>query len=242
MTITYRYLFAIFSSIFIFFLLQNVWISRRKYYFTIFPIRTVKVIGTFPQKLKMPLENIILPLTKKSVLSSSDKELRDCIKRLSWVETVKTRYQLPYTLLVYIDARKPIARFDTYDKDNKRKMYFIDQQGVIFDLYTNDYTFLPLLIGTMSQSKILINYYQKIQKMLQTSALSIHSIKLDDQTRVYLVLDNGILLKLGSFDPLTRLQTLFKNHLNILHQSHKINAIDLRYSKGMAVQFYQSAR
>ena len=99
---------------------------------------------------------------------------------------------------------------------------------------------LPHLLGPESQQKEVLQNYEKLSKLLSTYGLSASALKLRKNQAWELSLTNGILLRLGKQDMELRLRRFCKAYPAVFaDKPEQLSSVDLRYARGMAVQWKQ---
>ena len=210
--------------------------------FSWFPIRYVKIVGSNSAELNTALRQTIKPLMQDSAQPINFSMLESRLKQWTCVERITLWSILPYTLIIHLNVREPVAIFQSNDKTSDQCDQWIDRSGFLFN--SSSYTAktpLPKLIGSREQSNQLLEYYQGLGGLLKSQSLRIATVHLDTENRCSVMLTNGIELLLGHFDPIKQMQQLIENHAFALHQPNKIAKLDLRYPSGMAVTFRETS-
>lgn len=198
------------------------------------PIQHVNISGDISTHSQHSVKKIISPFIQKSFWTLNVSALQHTLKTCDWIEEVSLKRVWPDTLKIHIIARTPIA----YMQFNKEGdiLFLIDKAACIFENQQYTPKQLPYFIGTKEDAELLVCYYKQLQKMLELRALFIKSVRIDEQKRLFVELYNGIRLLLGNSQPIEQIMRLLEVSPDLLHQSHKIKSIDLRYSNGVAIK------
>ncbi|EDN65613.1 Cell division protein FtsQ [Beggiatoa sp. PS] len=101
---------------------------------------------------------------------------------------------------------------------------------------------LPHFMGPPGWVGEVLKSYNQLAPLLQKKGLYIHELGCDARLAWYMVLNNGMTLKLGRGDSKTKLMRFIKfyNYLvtqkSRLSQKNPVLLMDLRYTNGLAVQ------
>ncbi len=164
------------------------------------------------------------------------KEAHKKLTKLGWVDTARLYRQLSGVLVVDIVERVPVASW----LSNGKKM-LIDRQGQAIVIHKNG-EFEDLIVISGEDSNIRFNKlrtaYAKIFDQEKLNA-NIKAAQLLGRRRWDLIFDNGIYVKLPSYDENTALN-VFKNiNPNIYLKDLTLGAIDLRISDRITFDYNQ---
>jgi cell division protein FtsQ len=99
---------------------------------------------------------------------------------------------------------------------------------------------LPHLFGPESQRKEVLQIYEKLSKLLSLYGLTVSALQLRDNQAWEVLLSNGILLRLGNRDLESRLKRFCRAYPAVFaDKPEQLTSVDLRYARGMAVQWKQ---
>jgi cell division protein FtsQ len=124
------------------------------------------------------------------ILGVDIKAMQGRISNLPWVETVKIERQLPNRIIINLNERKPIGR---WQRDGQLRL--IDQNGVVISILThNMFQNLPIIIGKGAPKKaksILLTLKQEPLLFDRVNALTFVTgrrwdVRLDDKINIKL--------------------------------------------------------
>lgn len=157
-------------------------------------------------------------------------QLGEQIQSLPWIKTVITRKQWPDRLRIWVNDYEPIARWND--------TAFLSKTGVIFTLPIDKIPKgkFPHLFGNNEQTQLLINTWVEISNYLQKDHLTLKILKLNDIGSLQVILDNGLVLKLGRDNWIEKLKRFTLVYPAIdLPKNKKLDYIDLRNNTGAAI-------
>ena len=200
-----------------------------------FPINTVKIVATYQHITRAELESVLSKHRSESFFSLCLSQLRSDLMTLPWVKTVQIERVWPDTIKVSLAERVPIAVWNDA---------LISMDGILFspgkmeDMPAS----LPRLSGPDEQKKEVLQIYEKLSKLLTGYGLTAASFKLRESQAWELSLTNGIMLRLGKRDLELRLQRFCRAYPVVFaDKPDELSSVDLRYARGMAVQWKQQS-
>lgn len=199
----------------------------------IFPVKLIKIQGSFSHISQQTLHQIVLPFSQTGFFHFDTQKLSDRLLQLPWIATVKIKQKWPDTIIISLTEQTPIARFN----NNKT---LLNNQGDLFNLNTLDESnimHLPLFIGPEAQRKQMLASYLSMNRIFSNLSLSVTTLVLNAQQLWKVRLNNGLIIFIGRIDPLARLQRFSKIYSLIIgnNQNTPINYVDLRYAHGVVV-------
>ena len=146
-----------------------------------------------------------------------------------WIAGVSVRRIWPDKLRIRLNEQEPVARWG--------ETGLVNAQGEIFTPRASSIpTGLPMFRGPDDQLKAVIKNYQKMVQMLKPLHLQIDELDLTPRRSWTLVLSDGVALKLGRVDILSRLRRFVAIYPRIFNKERKnIQYVDLRYTNGVAI-------
>ncbi|GBU09451.1 hypothetical protein AwWohl_05890 [Gammaproteobacteria bacterium] len=196
--------------------------------------QNITIYGNVDNIPQYKLQELIKIASNKNALTFDLDNYRKQWLTEPWVNYVKLERQWPNRLAIYIDVRKPFARWGF------AKM--IDTDGNIFTpkiIPDGDWLFLH---GKEQYAKTLIKKISPTQDLLEALDLRIISLNLDERRAFSIILDNNIQLLLGSENYEQRLQTFSLHYKEyIAARADEIKSVDLRYNSGFAVKWRTKA-
>lgn len=195
-----------------------------------FPINTVKITASYQHISRTQLESVLTGYLKASFFTLSVRRLYTDLAHLDWVNKVQIERIWPGTLKITLIEKIPVA---TWNKA------FITEAGEIFnkkgDLADSS---LPHLSGPTNQQKEVLQVYKKMSKILSIYGLHAYGLAWRDNHAWELVLANGLQLHLGKRDLDKRVIRFCKAYPAVFaERSEPLASVDLRYPRGMAVQW-----
>ncbi|NCT56668.1 MAG: FtsQ-type POTRA domain-containing protein [Legionella sp.] len=198
-----------------------------------FPVQTVQIEATYEHITRETLEAILSPHLKQSFLLLSTQQLKKELLALDWCKSVNVRRSWPGILKVTLNEHQPMAVWNhTY----------ITSDGILFNQgkvmegeYSGTY-----LYGPKEQQHEVLQTYEKLSKLLLKYGLNIASLALRNNQAWELELTNGVTLRLGKQDLERRLQRFCRAYPAVFGDKPELlSSVDLRYARGMAVQWKQ---
>lgn len=209
---------------------------------TYFPIKIVRVYGINhldPNEVKTLLQ----PLLQRGFFGVHLEEMRERLLQLPWSNDISVRREWPDKIEIKILEKLPIARWDRFEnreiKDKSKKLLLLSKEGEVFspggDLGKIS---LPLLVGPEGQQILMLQYFNKINRLFEPLNTKIAYLELTPYLTWKLTCTNGMTIRIGHKDVLTRVRHFVKVYPKIVGMHAKdVDYIDLRYPNGMAVKW-----
>ncbi len=164
------------------------------------------------------------------------RRLHEDLLALDWSECVYIERIWPSTLKITLVEKSPVAVWNDALMTDTGDLFNVGKDPVETPL-------LPRLSGPTHQQTDVLQIYQKLSKLLSTYGLHATSLQLHDNQAWDLTLTNGIQLRLGKRDLEKRLLRFCKAYPAVFaDKPEQLTSVDLRYARGMAVQWKQSMR
>lgn len=199
-----------------------------------FPIQTVRVYGA---KHLEPEEmmDMLGPLVDKGFFNVNVTSIRDRLLQTPWVANILVRRHWPNQVEIMVVEKNAIANW---------RSSLLSEKGELFTPHQSTYPEdLPTFVGPEGKQVIMLEYYNKINRLLGPLHAKISHFELTPYLTWNLTLDNGINLQIGHKDILTRLDHFVKVYPKIVGNRIKdVEYIDLRYPNGVAVRWKNSNR
>lgn len=195
-----------------------------------FPIQTVNVIGQ-KQIARDDLREIVKPLVMPGFFAINVETIRDRLLQLPWISEVVVTKRWPNEVTINLSEKIPAAR---WNKDN-----LLSTDGQVFRPKDIDHSAnLVDFVGPDGQQITMLKYFVNINRILEPLHAKISYLELTPYATWKLKLDNGMTLKIGQNDILTRMTHFVKVYPKIIgDQATNVDYIDLRYPNGMAVRW-----
>lgn len=199
---------------------------------TQFPINTVKISANFHRISRQQLESVLSAYQQYSFFTLPMHRLQRALQALDWADTVSVDRIWPDVLNIKLVEKEPIAKW---------KSSLITADGRLFKAgEAEDGGGLAVLTGPELQKKDILQIYEKLSKLLSSYRLNVASLELHDNQSWELSLTNGIGLHLGKQDLEKRIERFCKAYQTALApKTEQLASVDLRYERGMAVQWRQ---
>ncbi len=205
-----------------------------------FPINTFKIEANYQHITRENLEGILEKYTHKGFFSISVRDLQSELAALNWSDKVEISRIWPDTLKIKILEKQPIAIWNHV---------LMTKDGFLFDLTPAQWQKelnvdqLPELNGPKNLHPDVLQMYQKLSKLSETYGLKANFLALRDNRAWELGLSNGVMLRLGKRDMLTRLKRFCMSYSAVFGDKfEQLAVVDLRYSNGMATQWKESTK
>jgi cell division protein FtsQ len=195
-----------------------------------FPIRSVKIFGV--QHLdRNKMQELVEPLVKSGFFGVDVDKIKESLITLPWVGQVVVRRVWPDQVIVAVNEKIPVARWN--------EASLLSSAGELFTPDLNSYpTGIPELLGPSGEHLFMAQYYAKMASVLAPLHFRITRLELTPTMTWSITLDNGMKLNVGHKDILTRLDHFVKVYSKIVgDRVAEVDYIDLRYPNGMAVRW-----
>ncbi|KTD22188.1 cell division protein FtsQ [Legionella lansingensis] len=194
-----------------------------------FPINTVRITANYHHITHKDIETILSKYWDSSFFSLPVGKLYADLASFEWTDQVQIERVWPDTLKIILVEKVPIATWNN-------AMMTVD--GELFNEGGRLDTTLPHLSGPANQQKEVLQVYKKMSKILSIYGLHAASLDWRDNQAWELTLANGVQLRLGKRDLETRITRFCKAYPAVFaEKSDQLASVDLRYPRGMAVQW-----
>lgn len=197
-----------------------------------FPITTIKVAASYQHVTHQELEKVLARYVSTSFFLLPVSRLQHELNAMDWVDTVFVERVWPDTLKIKLVEKNPVAIWDDA---------LMTTDGTIFNhgeipLDLN----LPKLKGPLSQQLEVLQIYEKLSKILSKYDIKAAGLHLRDNQSWVLLLGNNLKIYLGKKELEERLLRFCKAYPAVFaEKSDQLSSVDLRYPRGMAVQWKQ---
>lgn len=195
-----------------------------------FPVQTVYIVGQ-KQIVRDDLRDIVKPLVMPGFFAINVDTIHDRLLQLPWVASVVVTKRWPNEIVINITEKIPAARWN--------KVNLLSTEGEVFRPKDIDQSHsLADFVGPDGQQIVMLKYFVDINRILLPLHAKISYLELTPTDSLKLKLDNGMTLKAGQSDILTRLTHFVKVYPKIIgDEAMNVDYIDLRYPNGMAVKW-----
>lgn len=197
-----------------------------------FPIETVKISASYQHVTRKQLETVLANYINESFVVLPVSRLQRDLAALDWTDSVQIERIWPATLKIVLAERLPVAIWNESLMTADGQLFNIGKEQI-------DAT-LPRLSGPKQQQTDILQIYQKLSKLLSIYGLHAAALQLRDNQAWELSLANGIQLHLGKRDLEKRLTRFCRAYPVVFaDKPEQLSSVDLRYARGMAVQWKQ---
>lgn len=194
-----------------------------------FPINTVKIAASYHHITHKDLEAVLIKYLDSSFFSLPVGKLYTDLAAFDWANQVQIERIWPDTLKITLVEKIPTATWNDA---------MMTEEGELFNNGGRLDSALPHLSGPANQQKEVLQVYKKMSKILSIYGLHAASLEWRDNRAWELILTNGVQLRLGKRDLETRITRFCKAYPAVFaEKSDQLTSVDLRYPRGMAVQW-----
>lgn len=207
-----------------------IFLFNHFHFTTYFPIQTVRVYGV-KHSDQREIQQLLTPLVSASFFNIHIERIQNRLLQLPWVSRLSVRRLWPDQLEITLVEKNAIASWNNAD--------LLSEEGEIFMPSLDSYPLgLPRLEGPNGKQIVMLDYFNQINRILLPLHAKISYLKFDPNSSWSLALDNGITVRLGNNDILTRLSQFVKVYSKIVgERAREVEYIDLRYANGIAVRW-----
>jgi cell division protein FtsQ len=197
-----------------------------------FPITTIKVAASYEHVSHKELESVLSQHLSASFFSLPVGRLQNDLNAINWIDSAYVERVWPDTLKIKLVEKKPVA---LWGED------LMTGDGRLFNTGTvPDDLNVPKLKGPSGQQLDVLQVYEKLSKILSSYGLNAAGLNLRDNQAWVLVLGNGVKIYLGKKELEARLLRFCKAYPAVFaEKADQLASVDLRYPRGMAVQWKQ---
>ena len=197
-----------------------------------FPVNTVKIVASYQHISRKQLESVLAHYLQTSFVVLPVHHLQADLLSLDWASDVNVERIWPDTLKITLVEKNPVAMWNNSLMTNDGHVFTIDSE-------LRDDS-LPQLSGPEQQQMDILQSYQKLSKLLEGYGLHASALQLRENQAWELLLTNGVQLRLGKRDLEKRLLRFCRAYPAVFaDKSEQLASVDLRYARGMAVQWKQ---
>lgn len=195
------------------------------------PVNKIRVHGEFINVDEAMLYKAVANTVAGGYFNVDVERVRTVVEKLAWVSEASVRRVWPDTLSVSILEQKPIA--------TSKSLGLINAKGEVFNPERKiKSTSLPVFDGSANLNKLMISKYNEMNELLTVINRKVVYLKLDARHALELRLDNDLKIVLGRGDTTKRLERFILIYHKVLaKRALDIDAIDLRYTNGMAISW-----
>ncbi len=194
------------------------------------PVQRIVVEGRFQRVLPPDVELAVRAVSDGQGLLATDlHEVGGAVRALPWVDQASVGRRWPNGLVVHVVEEVPVARWGANGLVNARGEVFIDG---LRDVPAE----LPALRGPEGTAREVTRRFLAMRGSLVEQGLGLARLSLDARGAWEVVLDNGVVLRLGRHDVDGRFERFLAAAARMAaERADGIAYIDLRYASGFAV-------
>lgn len=197
-----------------------------------FPITTIKVAATYQHVSHKELEAVLANHMSASFFSLPVTQLQNDLNDIKWIDSAYVERVWPDTLKIKLVEKQPVAVWGDALMTQDGKLF--NEGAILPDLD------IPKLKGPLTQQLEVLQVYEKLSKILSSYGLSAAGLHLRDNQTWVLLLANGTKIYLGKKELEARLMRFCKAYPAVFaEKADQLASVDLRYPRGMAVQWKQ---
>ncbi len=197
-----------------------------------FPITTIKVAANYEHVTHKELERVLAKYVRSSFFTLPIWALQAELNEMNWVDTATVDRVWPDALKIKLVEKKPVAIWGNALMTENGTLF--NEGAVPADLN------IPQLKGPLSQQAEVLQVYEKLSKILSSYGINATGLHLRENQSWVLLLNNGIKIYLGKKELEERLLRFCKAYPAVFAEKiEQLASVDLRYPRGMAVQWKQ---
>lgn len=196
------------------------------------PIKKVVIIGDFNQLTPSCINTVLQSSIRGRYWPTHQHHLfQQAQSHCPWLYAWQWHYAWPHTMVIKLQENLPQLVFNQQSLLNQANQLFTPKQ-----LPQN----LPNVsfVGPPGQFENMLAFYKQALSLFSAQNFSIKKLALDENSTYQLTLNNDIILKFNQQDALATLARFLSVDQQLFgHRHQPIQAIDLRYPHGFAVQW-----
>lgn len=197
-----------------------------------FLVRHVKVVRPLQYISSSDIESISKHYLYGNIFTVNVNAVQRQLAAFPWVEQVQVKRIWPDVIAIDIKERVAVARW----RDGR----LVDQGGTLFNASTKED--LPIFDGPPKDSQNMTLQLFLFDKMLHSVGLRVAQLHLNERSAWEVILNNGILIRLGREHEEKRLASFITVWSKVLKdQAANIEYVDMRYPDGFALRNKQEA-
>jgi cell division protein FtsQ len=194
-----------------------------------FPVRYVRVTGTFQYLDKGDVKKVIGHALQDSFLTVDILAIREAVESLPWVDTVSVARVWPDIVDIHVAEQSAVALWGREELLNDRGELF---KPVMVSAIKD----LPILMGPVGAHKRVFDLLGKLQINVDGAGLDLATLMISPQYAVSAVFSNGMKIQLGRDKPIERLRRFMGVYDRInKNENGAMKQVDMRYHNGFSV-------
>lgn len=210
-------------------ILGTAWLMRSHSPESWFPVRYVRVEGTFQHLDMDALQAALAPAVRGGYFTLDMGEIEAGVRNFAWVSAVRVARVWPDTLVVNVTEHQPVARWGDKALLNERGERFEPPNVEAF-------TTLPVLYGPPGHENFLLNVLKGLNQKLAGQNLSVAMLELSRRRAFSVRLTGDLVIHFGRQDPTMALERFLALVPRLGEESlPRLQRVDLRYPNGFSV-------
>lgn len=195
-----------------------------------FPIHTVKIVGSNQHISHQQIQLLLNKYLPYGFFALPVNHLYKDLEQFDWSKATRVERIWPDILKITVIEKVPVAIWNNS---------YMTESGEILKVGLDERGFdVPQLEGPSNQQLDVLHMYENLSKILARYGLHAALLKLRDNQAWELTLTNGVVLRLGKQDLQKRLTHFCKAYSSVFADTvDRLASVDLRYERGMAVQW-----
>ncbi|ODN43062.1 cell division protein FtsQ/DivIB [Piscirickettsia litoralis] len=198
----------------------------------VLPIRTVKVVGDYNFVARSTLIKTITPVVHGGFFNINVDQIQDTVLKFPGVKEVYVKRVWPHTIIIKIEPQKILGRWGNSEllTANGRLVPISDKNILV--------KYTPQFNAPVGDEQKVIHFYEQSTPFLKKLSWRVKNVILSDGLQWSIRFNNNTIVKLGQRNVQLRLQRLAEVFPQLFANNvKKVNYIDMRYTKGMAVKW-----
>lgn len=177
------------------------------------------------------MQYLLKPLVSQGFFSVDVDSVKEHLLQSPWVAHVFVQRVWPDKVLVTLEEKTPIARW------NKNQL--LSSTGELFSPDINSFPKdIPHFMGPEGEQIQMMEYFKKINSILSPLHFKISRMELLPSMSWNITFDNGVKVSIGNKDVLTHIRHFVKVYPKIIgDRAGNVDYVDLRYPNGLAVKW-----
>ncbi|WP_394130655.1 cell division protein FtsQ/DivIB [Shewanella maritima] len=199
------------------------------------PIEAVAVKGDRRFTSDEEIQTALQSMLENSFFSADVMDVQQALEGLPWVYHASVRREWPARFKVTLQEQQAAAKWNGES--------WVNVNGEVFDALAHPQVAdLPELAGPDDTAAEVLTAYQQLNELLSINGFALASLNLSPRHAWQAVLGNGIKVKLGREDKMSRIQRFINVYPTLMQSDRQIETIDLRYDTGFAVGWHNTEK
>lgn len=217
------------------FVAVTYWSEHKRLLADFLPIRYVRIEGVFQHTSKESIKKVLLPLVMTDFFSVDMQVIQQAVMQLPWLKKATVKRIWPDAIDIKVTEQIPAVRWGEQSLLNPNGELFTPESVAEFQN-------LPLIMGPKGYEARLLEIMRGLEVALADRSMHLAEFKVNERRSWEIVLQNGIVIKLGRNGQLKNFQRFLKT-LDLLGRDkiEVIAQVDLRYPNGYAITWKPDA-